>query len=245
VGHFGNTITLLFRHVSEVDVSTICLPMKVATLVQICNYEPTHKKTLKAVCELALALEGYAIDSTRIPWRPPNPEMYLLDIPSDEDAYEEEDDFDYESHYFGTPDVARFEESNIEIPEAIPPPPAPAPPEPDLDDLEQAIYAGLADKPEDSADFVYLMQKLDDPDPFVRTRAVQQLGHIGGETAVNQLIRVVLNDAIGVVRTEAAKHLGLLGDPIAVPVLQRVLKEDPDPEVRMKATDAIRILEKY
>ncbi len=50
-------------HFSEVDVSTIVIPLSVVTLVQIVNFEVNHNKVLKALFELAKTLQRFTIKS--------------------------------------------------------------------------------------------------------------------------------------------------------------------------------------
>ena len=56
LSHFGNTSDGIIKYVSEVDVSTLCLPMQVGTFLQIANYRSEHDKSVKATTALVDAL---------------------------------------------------------------------------------------------------------------------------------------------------------------------------------------------
>lgn len=57
VGHFGAAQYGITKHVSDIDVSTVCLPIKGATFVQLVNFEIYgHKKSLKGLFSLVEAL---------------------------------------------------------------------------------------------------------------------------------------------------------------------------------------------
>jgi len=80
---------------------------------------------------------------------------------------------------------------------------------------------------EESPDLIQaLIQVLDDPDGGTRAAAVYVLGHLGGELALEPLVRA-LNDSHRLTSMNACDALGKLGDSRAVPALIQLL---PDPE---------------
>lgn len=81
VPHFANTMTIIYQHASEVDVSTICMPLKIATLVQIVDFGASHKKTLRALYYLSKVLEEFAIEPVERRWVPSEPERLWRPAP--------------------------------------------------------------------------------------------------------------------------------------------------------------------
>ncbi len=73
---------------------------------------------------------------------------------------------------------------------------------------------------------------------WMRLRAVQALGRIGGESATRQLLPVLQHDAYAYVREAAAAALGSVQAAQAVPALAQTLG-DPEPRVRLAAARAL------
>jgi len=83
------------------------------------------------------------------------------------------------------------------------------------------------------------LQKLDDPDPFVRIEAMEQLrGHPG---LFDALIRR-LRDDFPVARRQAVRALKEAGTPEATKALLEVASQDPSAEVREEAVLALAAL---
>ncbi len=221
VGHFGATEFLLFKHVSEVDVSTICLPLPLVTLIQIADYESTHKRVLKAFFSLSDALQEFEVKRFERRWTPagsrikePTEEQKVA-IPS---SLNQSDVITPEVNQpVSSQDLLEEEGETSEFPSTVK----------DRSEAEiQAIIAGL-----------------NDADPETRLQKVELLGKIGNKMAVKPLVNILLNDPSSNIRAKAAVALGLIGDKIIVPVLRRVMTEDPDPTVRENAVDALNFIE--
>ena len=87
----------------------------------------------------------------------------------------------------------------------------------------------------------WLRDRMYDPDPEVRRRAVLALGRIGRPEAVEPLVTALTADEAGAVRSTAAFALGIVEDPLpaeAVAALETALL-DGSSRVREKAIEAI------
>jgi len=87
----------------------------------------------------------------------------------------------------------------------------------------------------------WLRDRVYDPDPEVRRRAVLALGRIGRPEAVEPLVFALTADEAGAVRSTAAFALGIVEDPLppeAVSALETALT-DTSSRVREKALEAI------
>jgi HEAT repeat protein len=87
----------------------------------------------------------------------------------------------------------------------------------------------------------WLRDRVYDPDPEVRRRAVLALGRIGRPEAVEPLVAALAADAAGAVRSTAAFALGIVEDPLpeeAVSALEAALL-DASGRVREKAIEAL------
>ena len=87
----------------------------------------------------------------------------------------------------------------------------------------------------------WLRDRVYDPDPEVRRRAVLALGRIGRPEAVEPLVIALAGDEAGAVRSTAAFALGIVEDPLpadAVSALEAALL-DASGRVREKALEAI------
>lgn len=87
----------------------------------------------------------------------------------------------------------------------------------------------------------WLRDRIYDPDPEVRRRAVLALGRIGRPEAVEPLVAALTADEAGAVRSTAAFALGIVEDPLpaeAVAALETALL-DGSSRVREKAIEAI------
>ena len=87
----------------------------------------------------------------------------------------------------------------------------------------------------------WLRDRIYDPDPEVRRRAVLALGRIGRPEAVEPLVAALTADEAGAVRSTAAFALGIVEDPLpaeAVAALETALL-DGSGRVREKAIEAI------
>ncbi len=87
----------------------------------------------------------------------------------------------------------------------------------------------------------WLFDRIYDPDPEVRRRAVLALGRIGRPGAVGPLVAALAADEAGAVRSTAAFALGLVEDPLpeeAVSALEAALL-DASSRVREKAIEAL------
>lgn len=87
----------------------------------------------------------------------------------------------------------------------------------------------------------WLRDRMYDPDPEVRRRAVLALGRIGRPEAVEPLVTALTADEAGAVRSTAAFALGIVEDPLpaeAISALEAALL-DGSSRVREKAIEAI------
>ena len=87
----------------------------------------------------------------------------------------------------------------------------------------------------------WLRDRVYDPDPEVRRRAVLALGRIGRPGAIEPLVAALTGDEAGAVRSTAAFALGIVEDPLppeAVSALETALT-DASSRVREKAIEAI------
>ena len=87
----------------------------------------------------------------------------------------------------------------------------------------------------------WLRDRVYDPDPEVRRRAVLALGRIGRPEAVEPLVAALTADEAGAVRSTAAFALGIVEDPLpeeAIAALEAALG-DASGRVREKAIEAI------
>ena len=80
------------------------------------------------------------------------------------------------------------------------------------------------------------LERLADPDPFVRMEAIEQLR--GHPARVEVLVRL-LYDEFPVVRRQAVRSLRRSGGPVATKALLEVASQDPSAEVRQEAVDAL------
>jgi hypothetical protein len=78
----------------------------------------------------------------------------------------------------------------------------------------------------------------EDPDPAVRSAAVERLSEDESADAFDAMQRALSDPAPQVVRA-AIEGLDFRGDAAAIPQLERVATQHPDPEIRELATDAI------
>lgn len=81
----------------------------------------------------------------------------------------------------------------------------------------------------------------DDPEEFVRRRAVAAYADAVGKAALPEVI-LALQDNEAWVREDAAMYLGKLGDPRAIPAL-RAASNDPDADTRTAVRDALTSLQ--
>ncbi|MDD3623083.1 MAG: HEAT repeat domain-containing protein, partial [Methanofollis sp.] len=82
---------------------------------------------------------------------------------------------------------------------------------------------------------------LHDPNPDVRTPAIEALGQIGSSKAIEPLLSC-LQDRVPRVRRRAVRTLGILGDPRARSKLMK-LQHDPDQKVRKETVKALKMLD--
>jgi hypothetical protein len=83
------------------------------------------------------------------------------------------------------------------------------------------------------------LDRLDDPDPFVRMEAIERLR--GNPALVDALLRK-LHDDFPVVRRQAVRALRDVGTPDATRALLEVAHQDPSAEVREEAVGALETL---
>ena len=77
-----------------------------------------------------------------------------------------------------------------------------------------------------------LLRALQDPDPFVRAKA---LGGLTGRPGVDAAVTAALADDYPIVRREAVRALRTAGSSQAVRALVDVVSHDPSAEVREEA----------
>ncbi len=80
------------------------------------------------------------------------------------------------------------------------------------------------------------LERLADPDPFVRMEAIDQLRN---HPARVEVLTRLLNDEFPVVRRQAVRSLRRAGGPAATRALLDVAGQDPSAEVRQEAVDAL------
>jgi hypothetical protein len=85
---------------------------------------------------------------------------------------------------------------------------------------------------------VPIAERIDDPDPFLRSHLVYVLGRIGGPDA-HRLLASRIADTDPIVRFESAAALLDAGDLGGVPVLVKMLRE-PDRKLRYKSIEALK-----
>jgi deoxyhypusine monooxygenase len=88
----------------------------------------------------------------------------------------------------------------------------------------------------------YFAKLLDHPDSIVRTRAVCILAEIAGESAIDPISNVLINDKNALVRHEAAFSLGQLGFTKGIKALSEAMKKDPSLFVRHEAAIALGVI---
>ena len=92
----------------------------------------------------------------------------------------------------------------------------------------------------DKENLEILLQKLNDPDPFVRVDAVQALGEIQEKQSIDALCEC-LNDENIYVRAYAAEALGKIGTIDVSLTLSKLFPvlDDPSPYVRAKVIEVL------
>jgi hypothetical protein len=254
VPHFGNSMNLMFRFVSEVDVSTICIPLRSSTLIQMADFGLAHRKVLEALYALSSALEEFAIEPTEPPRRSSEIERPRTFSPPLESARSER-----LRNY-----SLSIEPSAIESPESLPPlrdlsmPEVPESPPPSTNGFEEkkentiSAFDLLQEQSRQSTHDLSISEehipkaidfKLAD-DPQKRIQQIESLKKDGGQQAVQILIQILFKDEESEVRAEAATALGMTGDKQLIPVLRRVLNVDRDYDVRSAAVEAIELIER-
>src|SRR5262245_39461355 len=83
------------------------------------------------------------------------------------------------------------------------------------------VSSAPATNPNREAAITAHLQKLTDPNDQVRCDAVEQLGRLHADRAVDSLAAVLAGDRSPMVRDAAARSLGLIGAPKALPALIR------------------------
>jgi hypothetical protein len=116
-------------------------------------------------------------------------------------------------------------------PAAATPPPAPTQPETRRETRAEPAAPASETPPADAR-----LERLSDPDPFVRIEAIEQLR--GHPARVEVLVRL-LYDEFPVVRRQAVRSLRRAGGPVATKALLEVASQDPSAEVRQEAVDAL------
>ena len=87
-----------------------------------------------------------------------------------------------------------------------------------------------------------LISAIEDEDVDTRCDAVEVLGEIGGDRAIETLIQALLENDSYKVRGDAAEVLGVIGDSRAVEPLMQALTEDESSYVRRQAAEALGVL---
>lgn len=102
-----------------------------------------------------------------------------------------------------------------------------------LQSVSPAELNGVATEFPDNENLKVLLQKLNDPDPFVRVEAVQALGEIQKEQSLVSVCNCLEDDNL-YVRAYAAEALGKIGTIDISHTLSRLLPalDDPSPYVR-------------
>ncbi len=91
-----------------------------------------------------------------------------------------------------------------------------------------------------------MIGRLDAPDPIRRGAAVNILGSMGSEKAVQPLLRMI-DDPEVMIRADAVAALHKLGDPSAIPELERQLAKRRDDDINVVwrldgALDRLRVI---
>jgi HEAT repeats len=254
VPHFGNSMNLIYRFVSEVDVSTICIPLRSSTLIQMADFGLAHRNVLEALYALSSALEEFAIEpaeSSRISSEIERPRTFSPPLESARSERLRNSSLSRESSSIEGPESSSSlrDLSIFDMPESSPP---------STNGIEEKkenpIYAfdllqkesrqstndlSISEEPMSKAiDF-----KLDD-DPQKRIQQIDGLRKEGSPQAVRILIQILLNDKDSGVRVEAATALGMTGDRLLIPILRRALNVDNDYDVRAAAAEAIELIQR-
>jgi hypothetical protein len=111
-------------------------------------------------------------------------------------------------------------------------PPAPA-------GVAWVVHAAITSQPapaESSDHAAARLQRLRDPDPFVRIEAMEQFR---GHPALQEALLRALRDDYPVVRRQAVRALKEVGGPRATKALLEVANQDPSAEVREEAVGAL------
>lgn len=93
--------------------------------------------------------------------------------------------------------------------------------------------------------FISLLNSSEDLPLLLRVHAVCMLEHIGDESVVQPLCRILREDPSPLTRHEAAFTLGQLGYRSAVPVLVHAMSEDASPIVRHESAVALSSIGDY
>ena len=96
--------------------------------------------------------------------------------------------------------------------------------------------------PADDATITQYLQKLSSGDDQVRCDAVEKLGKMLTDRAVDPLTAVLAGDRSAIVREAAARSLGLIGAPRALPALIRAAQADSDRDVRRSAQFTVELI---
>jgi HEAT repeat protein len=93
--------------------------------------------------------------------------------------------------------------------------------------------------------FISLLNRSEDLPLLLRVHAVCMLEHIGDESVVQPLCRILREDPSPLTRHEAAFTLGQLGYRSAVPALVHAVPEDASPIVRHESAVALSSIGDY
>jgi hypothetical protein len=142
------------------------------------------------------------------------------------------------------PDIARYEvrfptpprekplPRDAGAPDATAPPPEPTVP---ASQAEPEPEPGVAERPELDETAV-LLRALEDPDPFVRSKAVEGLG---GHPEAERAVMAALDDDYPMVRRSAVRALRRSTRSRAAQALVEVVSHDPSAEVREEAVGVL------
>jgi HEAT repeat protein len=108
-----------------------------------------------------------------------------------------------------------------------------------LAELEEAFER------KDLRHFITLLNRSKGLPLLLRVHAVCMLEHIGDESVVQPLCRILMEDPSPLTRHEAAFTLGQLGYRSAVPALARAMLEDGSPIVRHESAVALSSIGDY
>lgn len=254
VPHFGNSMNLMYRFVSEVDVSTICIPLTSSTLIQMADFGLAHRNVLEALYALSSALEEFAIEPAEPPRRSSEIERPRTFSPPLESARSERlrnSSFSREPPAIESPESSSplRDFSTSEMPES--PPPSTNGFEEKKENPISAFDLLQEQSRQSTHDLSISEQPVSKAIDFKLAEASQQriqqidgLRKEGSQQAVQILIQILFNDEDSGVRVEAATALGMIGDKQLIPVLRRVLNEDHDYDVRAAAAEAIELIER-